>query len=160
MYSTASRSASSIAESKSSARHSVTRSSYAESASRPSSSRNTHLTLYQPIEPTPRQRRRPLSDDTSGKPSADVQELLGLGRVAGGRRALLGFGEGVAGVLLPPGLALGGEGVDRVVVLVGAVQGLGVLLLDAGAVVLLPVRDAADLVVLRQLVHPALPDIR
>src|SRR3954452_6967101 len=92
--------------------------------------------------------------------SGEVQGLLGLGGRAGGGGSLLGFGEGGAGVLGPPLLALDREGVDRVVVLVGAVQRLGVLLLDAGAVVLLPVRDAADLVVLGQLVHPALPDVR
>src|SRR5689334_22008707 len=92
--------------------------------------------------------------------SGEVQGLLGLGGRAGRSGSLLGLGEGGAGVLRPPLLALDREGVERVVVLVGAVQRLGVLLLDACAVVLLPVRDAADLVVLRELVHPPLPEVR
>src|SRR5437899_4644618 len=127
----------------------------------------THLTLYRPlaasadIGPTPSPLvPLPLWNDTSGKPLADLNEFLRLGRSAGGSGALLGLGEGVAGVLLPPVLPLGGQGVDRVVVLVGAVQRLRVLLLDPGPVVLLPVGDAAHLVVLAELVHPALPDVR
>src|SRR4029079_1450850 len=59
-------------------------------------------------------------------------------------------------VLRPPRLALGRQRVDRVVVLVGARERLGVGGLDGCAVVLGPVRDAVHLVVVRELVHPAL----
>src|SRR5207245_9297413 len=54
----------------------------------------------------------------------------------------------------PVGLARFGEGVDRVVVLVAAGEGLGVVGLDAGAVVLGPVRDPLVAVVVLDLVHP------
>src|SRR5436190_20949163 len=58
------------------------------------------------------------------------------------------------------GLTRLGEGVDRVVVLVAARESLGVAGLDAGAVVLGPVRDPLVAVVLLHLVHPALADER
>src|SRR5436190_811352 len=62
---------------------------------------------------------------------------------------------------LPPvGLPLLGEGRDRVVVRVPPGQRLGVLELDAGAVVLRPVRDPALAVVFVELVDPPLPDER
>ena len=66
----------------------------------------------------------------------------------------------VAGVLAPPLLADLGQGVDRVVVLVGAGQRLGVVALDRRPVVLGPVRDAVVAVVRLELVHPALADER
>src|SRR3954451_17101242 len=56
----------------------------------------------------------------------------------------------------PPGPALGGQAVDRVVVGAAAVQRAGVGPLDAGAVVLRPVADAPLAVVLGDLVRPAL----
>src|SRR5205823_3018601 len=68
------------------------------------------------------------------------------------------FLRALAGHLLPPPALPGfGQQVDGIVVLVLARQRLRIVLLDPGPVVLRPVGDALLVVVLRDLVHPALP---
>src|SRR5436305_2128116 len=68
--------------------------------------------------------------------------------VAGGGRGRVAVGRGGGRrVLLPPPLPGRRQAPDRVVVLVLPGQGVGVGALDAGAVVLRPVRDAAHRVV-------------
>src|SRR5437879_13215135 len=64
-----------------------------------------------------------------------------------------------AALLCPPPPARFGQGRDRVVVGVAAEQGVGVLMLDPGAVVLRPVGDPALAVVLCELVYPALAHV-
>src|SRR5262245_44050598 len=86
-------------------------------------------------------------------------DLEGGGTAGGGGHPggpQVGLAE--VGVLGPPALAGLGEGVDRVVVLVGAGERLGVRGLDGGAVVLGPVGDTALGVVVRDLVDPPLAD--
>src|SRR5688572_9311178 len=89
-----------------------------------------------------------------------------VGLEGGGTAARLGHLGGLqrglveVAVLLPPLLAGGGEGVDRVVVLVRPRQRLWIRGLDGGAVVLGPVRDAALGVVVGELVDPSLADER
>ena len=72
--------------------------------------------------------------------------------------ALFGGLQASAACCAPPLLAGLGQRVDRVVVLVLRGRAPRVRQLDAGAVVLRPVRDALLAVVLGDLVHPALPD--
>src|SRR5690606_9365514 len=63
-------------------------------------------------------------------------------------------------VLAPPPLARFRQRRHRVVVRVAATQRLRIVVLDAGAVVLRPVRDAAFTVVLGDLMHPPFTDVR
>src|SRR5437868_3560595 len=87
--------------------------------------------------------KRPPASQTGGDASERAGGLAGQG----------------AFVVAPPGAAFLGEGVDRVVVGVLAGEGQVVACLDAGAVVLGPVGDAARGVVAGDLVDPALADV-
>src|SRR5437879_7022184 len=66
----------------------------------------------------------------------------------------------LCGVATPPVLARGGQGVNRIVILVEAGESAGVVGFDAGLVILRPVRDALLAVVFLQLLHPAFADKR
>src|SRR6187549_3577229 len=82
---------------------------------------------------------------STGRVSVRLQRRRTTGRLGHLRR--LQVREVELPVLRPPRLALGRKRVDRVVVLVGARERLGVGGLDRRAVVLGPVRDAVHVVV-------------
>src|SRR5262249_12247147 len=97
--------------------------------------------------------------DRDGRAARPDRSAAGAQRPHRAGAARSHLGGALLDLLSPPALTRLGQPIDRVVELVLPRQRVGVVLRDAGAVVLGPEGDAALVVVLGHLVDPALADV-